>query len=134
MVLDVSVIKITILFILSTLSFNIFSEVYFCNYKGGHLGVQEGKMIFKRIDTGVLVKGRSERIFNIVKEDDEMLIFNYVNHWTDEKGKEFFSSVDLRMINKVNNIYTSFILSDKSSEFPIEYTVTNYHGTCLTDD
>ncbi|MDA9175079.1 hypothetical protein N9E88_04625 [Gammaproteobacteria bacterium] len=135
MVLDVSVIKITILFILSTLSSNIFSEVYFCNYKGGHLGVQEGKVIIKKLDTGVLVKYEvSERMFNVVKEDNEMLVFNYVNHWTDMKGRKEFSTIDLRMINKKENIYTHYILSDKSSEFPIEYGVTMYDGKCLKDE
>ena len=104
-------------------------------YKGGHLGLGGGKVIIKKLDTGVLVKyDVSERIFDIVKEDDEMLIFNYVNHWTDETDKELFSSLDIRMINKVNKIYTHFIVSDKSPEYPIEYGVTTYDGTCLKDE
>tara|TARA_S200000501_G_scaffold367493_1_gene403890 strand:- start:78 stop:479 length:402 start_codon:yes stop_codon:yes gene_type:complete len=131
----VTVLKLKMFFILSILSLNILSDVFFCDYKGGHLGLGGGKVIIKKLDTGVLVKyDVSERIFDIVKEDDEMLIFNYVNHWTDETDKELFSSLDIRMINKVNKIYTHFIVSDKSPEYPIEYGVTTYDGTCLKDE
>ena len=119
---------------LSSKASNIFSEVYFCDYKGGLLG-QQGKVVIKKLDKGVLVKSEvSERIFNIVKEDNEMLVFNYVNHWTDKNGIKKFSSIDTRMINKLEKIYTSYIMSDKSPEFPIEYGVTMYDGTCLQDE
>jgi len=127
---------LSIFIFLSVLSSTIFSEVYFCDYKGGHLGGQEGKSIFTKLDTGVLVKhgNGNERTFDIVKEDDEMLIFNYINHWIDKKGKKLFSSIDLRMINKKENIYTSYIVSDKKPEFPLEYMVTMYDGTCMKNE
>ena len=132
----IDLMKVTVFFILSILSLNVFPNVYFCDYKGGHLGMVEGKSIFTKLDTGVLVKhgNGNERTFDIVKEDDEILIFNYINHWIDKKGKEHFSSIDLRMINKKENIYTHYILSDKSPEFPIEYGVTMYDGKCLKDE
>ena len=128
--------KVTVFFLLSILSLNVFPNVYFCNYKDSQRGGVEGKSIFTKLDTGVLVKhdNGNERTFDIVKEDDEILIFNYINHWIDKKGKKLFSSIDLRMINKKENIYTSYIVSDKKPEFPLEYMVTMYDGTCMKNE
>jgi len=127
---------LSIFIFLSVLSSTIFSEVYFCDYKGGHLGGVEGKSIFTKLDTGVLVKhgNGNERTFDIVKEDDEILIFNYINYRIDKKGKENFTSIDLRMINKKENIYTSYIMSDKKPDFPLDYTLIMFDGTCLKNE
>jgi hypothetical protein len=128
--------KVTVFFLLSILSLNVFPNVYFCNYKDSQRGEVEGKSIFTKLDTGVLVKhdNGNERTFDIVKEDDEILIFNYINHWIDKKGKKLFSSIDLRMINKKENIYTNYIMGDKHPEIKLEYGLSLFDGTCLKDD
>ena len=72
--------KIFLYFLLLS-STSILSDEYFCNFKGGSGETIEGVVIFEKNQDGVLVKSeKSERTFEIIRDDEEVLLFQYINN------------------------------------------------------
>ena len=124
--LDVPLMRYTILIFLSIMSLSVFSDEYFCNYKGGSSGTSTGVVIFERNQDGINVKyENSERTFEIIRDDEEVLLFQYIN----DNSNGTLSSIDLRSINKKSKKLTFHIIF-------MTYPEVSYHyqGECILND
>lgn len=118
--------RYTILIFLSIMSLSVLSDEYFCNYKGGSIGTSTGVVIFERNQDGINVKyENSERTFEIIRDDEEVLLFQYIN----DNLNGTLSSIDLRSINKKSKKLTFHIIY-------MTYPEVSYHyqGECILND
>ena len=108
------------------MSLSVLSDEYFCNYKGGSTGNGTGVVIFERTQDGINVKYENfERTFEIIRDDEEVLLFQYIN----DNSNGTLSSIDLRSINKKSKKLTFHIIYMTYPEVS-----THYQGECILND
>jgi len=112
--------------LLAVLSSFVLSEDYFCNYKGGFSGSNEGIVIIERQYQGVIVNNQNVKTkFKVLRDDSEVLLFQYIENNLDGT----LGMIDTRSIKKKSNRYTHHMIS-------MTYPEVSYYfeGKCLKND